>query len=113
MKNHEDEMKAVEQGSSQSENAVHSQAQEQVNETETETENERYTSGGKSLEDLTHQELVKTQLKVLLLHLAARSKHPSAELEGLLHEVIDELHAEVKAALDQRAQFRLVMGGGE
>ena len=60
-----------------------------------------------------YQAMVKTQLKVLLLHLASRSSSPSSDLEDLLHEVIDELHAEVKLAMDQRAQFRLVLGGAE
>ena len=60
-----------------------------------------------------HHEIVKTQLKVLLLHLAARSSSPSADLEDLLHEVIEEIHTEVKQALDQRSQFRLVLGGAE
>ncbi len=74
---------------------------------------ERAAARAEQLECLTHQELVKTQLKVLLLHLAARSKSPSAELESLLHEVIDELHEEVRQALEQRAQLRLVVGGAE
>ena len=60
-----------------------------------------------------HAALVKSHLKVLLLHLAARSDHPSEDLEELLHEVIHELHTEVKAALEQRAQLRLVVGGAE
>jgi hypothetical protein len=57
------------------------------------------------------RELVKRHLKVLLLHLAAKSEKPSVELQTLLHETIGELHAEVKAALRTRDHLRLVGTG--
>ena len=59
-------------------------------------------------EEVDHRELVRRHLKVLLLHLAARSKSPGSDLEDLLHEVIDELHAEVKNSLEARSKLRLV-----
>jgi hypothetical protein len=57
-----------------------------------------------------HKELVRRHLKVLLLHLAARSENPSFELESLLHDVINELHQEVKDALEAKTHLRLVTG---
>jgi hypothetical protein len=59
-----------------------------------------------------HKELVRRHLKVLLLHLAARSENPSFELEALLHDVINELHREVKDALEAKKHLRLVAGPG-
>lgn len=59
-------------------------------------------------EPVDHRDLVRRHLKVLLLHLAARSKSPGSDLEDLLHEVIDELHAEVKNSLEARSKLRLV-----
>jgi hypothetical protein len=55
-----------------------------------------------------HKELVRRHLKVLLLHLAAKSECPSQELEELLHDVINELHQEVKDALEAKTHLRLV-----
>jgi hypothetical protein len=55
-----------------------------------------------------HKELVRRHLKVLLLHLAAKSENPSHELEALLHDVINELHQEVKEALEAKTHLRLV-----
>ena len=60
--------------------------------------------------EIDHRDLVRRHLKVLLLHLAARSKNPGADLEDLLHEVIDELHTEVKNTLEARSKLRLVSG---
>ena len=57
-----------------------------------------------------HKELVRRHLKVLLLHLAAKSENPSQELEALLHDVINELHQEVKEALEAKTHLRLVVG---
>jgi hypothetical protein len=56
-----------------------------------------------------HHELVRRHLKVLLLHLAAKSDSPSQELEALLHDVINELHKEVKDALEAKKHLRLVV----
>jgi hypothetical protein len=56
-----------------------------------------------------HKDLVRRHLKVLLLHLAAKSDNPSQELEALLHDVINELHKEVKEALEAKTHLRLVM----
>lgn len=60
-----------------------------------------------------HKEMVRRHLKVLLLHLAAKSENPSHELETLLHDVIDELHREVKEALEAKSHLRLVTGESE
>lgn len=60
-----------------------------------------------------HKELVRRHLKVLLLHLAAKSENPSQELEALLHDVINELHQEVKEALEAKTHLRLVVGQSE
>lgn len=60
-----------------------------------------------------HKDLVRRHLKVLLLHLAAKSDNPSVELEALLHDVINELHREVKDALEAKTRLRLVMPQGE
>ena len=60
-----------------------------------------------------HKELVRRHLKVLLLHLAAKSDNPSVELEALLHDVINELHQEVKDALEAKTHLRLVIGQTE
>ena len=62
----------------------------------------------KTLSQDDHKDLVRRHLKVLLLHLAAKSDHPSRELEELLHDVINELHREVKDALEARSHLRLV-----
>ncbi len=56
-----------------------------------------------------HKDLVRRHLKVLLLHLAAKSENPSQELEALLHDVINELHGEVKAALEAKSHLRLIV----
>lgn len=55
-----------------------------------------------------HKDLVRRHLKVLLLHLAAKSDNPSQELEALLHDVINELHTEVKEALEAKSHLRLI-----
>jgi hypothetical protein len=60
-----------------------------------------------------HKDLVRRHLKVLLLHLAAKSDNPSVELEALLHDVINELHREVKEALEAKTHLRLVMPESE
>jgi hypothetical protein len=60
-----------------------------------------------------HKEMVRRHLKVLLLHLAAKSDNPSQELECLLHDVINELHKEVKEALEAKTHLRLVVGHPE
>lgn len=54
------------------------------------------------------QDLVRNHLKVLLLHLAARSENPGLELQALLREVIEELHAEVKSSLKAKCHLRVV-----
>ena len=54
------------------------------------------------------QDLVRNHLKVLLLHLAARSENPGLELQALLREVIEELHAEVKASLRTKSHLKVV-----
>ena len=71
------------------------------------------TADSKSTETATvsqddHKEMVRRHLKVLLLHLAARSENPSEDLENLLHDVINELHQEVKDALEAKTHLRLV-----
>ncbi len=63
---------------------------------------------GKNESKDDHKDLVRRHLKVLLLHLAARSDNPSRDLEYLLHDVIDELHKEVKDALEAKTRLRLV-----
>lgn len=60
-------------------------------------------------EQKEYKEMVRRHLKVLLLHLAARSEKPSEELEDLLQDVIQELHKEVKEALEARTRLRLVV----
>jgi hypothetical protein len=60
-----------------------------------------------------HKDLVRRHLKVLLLHLAAKSDNPSVELEALLHDVINELHREVKDALEAKNHLRLVLPENE
>lgn len=62
------------------------------------------------MQDQDHKEMVRRHLKVLLLHLAARSENPSSELESLLHDVINELHKEVKEALEAKTHLKLVVG---
>lgn len=52
--------------------------------------------------------LVRDHLKVLLLHLAAKSDNPGFELQLLLREVIEELHAEVKSSLKSKNHLRVV-----
>jgi len=69
----------------------------------TDTENQSEGSGG------DYQDMVRRHLKVLLLHLAAKSDNPSVELEALLHDVINELHKEVKDALEAKTHLRLVV----
>ena len=54
------------------------------------------------------RDLLRKNLKILLLDLAASSERPSVELQDILHEVINELHDEVKKALRSRAPLRLV-----
>jgi hypothetical protein len=54
---------------------------------------------------------VRSHLKVLLLHLAAKSDNPSYELQMLLREVLDELHQEVKDALSKKPNLRLIALG--
>ncbi len=54
------------------------------------------------------QDLVRNQLKVLLLHLAAKSDNPGIELQVLLREVIEELHSEVKSTLKKNRHLNLV-----
>jgi hypothetical protein len=66
------------------------------------------TDGAEGESEVDHRDLVRRHLKVLLLHLAARSKEPGRDLEDLLHEVIDELHTEVKNTLEARSKLRLV-----
>ena len=53
------------------------------------------------------QDLVRQQLKVLLLHLASYSESPGEDLKNLLEEVIEELYIEVKDAL-RRKHLRLI-----
>ncbi|MGK5085772.1 hypothetical protein WDW37_20985 [Bdellovibrionota bacterium FG-1] len=60
-------------------------------------------------DEINHKEMVRRHLKVLLLHLAARSEHPSRDLESLLQDVIEELHKEVKEALEAKKHLRLVV----
>jgi hypothetical protein len=60
------------------------------------------------MDQASGDQLIRTHLKALLLHLASRSPHPSLELEDILKEVIDELHQEVASALKNRAQLKLV-----
>jgi hypothetical protein len=54
------------------------------------------------------QDVVRSHLKTLLLHLAAKSENPGYELQILLREVIDELHAEVKEAIQKKPHLRLI-----
>lgn len=48
---------------------------------------------------------VRRQLKILLLYLAARSDHPSRDLQALLKDVIAELHSEVAAKLKPKLKL--------
>jgi hypothetical protein len=54
-------------------------------------------------------EAVKRHLKTLLLHLAAKSDTPGADLEEIVREVVDELRDEVKRSLAARKGLKLVM----
>jgi hypothetical protein len=54
------------------------------------------------------RDLLRKNLKVLLLDLASSSERPSVELQAILHEVINELHDEVKKALRTKNTLRLV-----
>lgn len=51
---------------------------------------------------------VRGKLKLLLFQLAAQSEHPSYELHHLLKEVLDELHEEVKKAIERKPKLQLV-----
>ncbi|MCM2323412.1 MAG: hypothetical protein NDJ90_09140 [Oligoflexia bacterium] len=51
---------------------------------------------------------IRSFLKVLLLHLAAKSETPSQDLQHLLREVLDELKEEVGSALRPRTHLKLV-----
>ena len=57
------------------------------------------------------KEVVRQHLKVLLLHLAAKSDNPSGDLQELLEDVIDELHSEVESRLERRPSLKLVQPG--
>jgi hypothetical protein len=57
------------------------------------------------------QDAVRSHLKVLLLHLAAKSENPSYDLQVLLREVLDELHLEVKEALSKKPHLQLIALG--
>jgi hypothetical protein len=53
--------------------------------------------------------LLRKNLKILLVYLAAKSETPSADLETLLQEVIGELHAEAKQVLEGKTRhLRLI-----
>lgn len=53
--------------------------------------------------------LLRRNLKILLVYLAAKSETPSADLETLLHEVIAELHTEAQEALEtKKCHLRLI-----
>lgn len=54
------------------------------------------------------QDVVRQHLKVLLLHLAAKSENPSGDLQVLLEEVIDELHSEVEGRIEKKPKLKLV-----
>jgi hypothetical protein len=58
-------------------------------------------------------ETIRKNLKMLLLHLAAKYENPGQELHGLLQEVIGELHDEVEKALQTRSRLRLVSGASK
>jgi hypothetical protein len=53
--------------------------------------------------------LLRSHLKVLLLHLAAKSENPGYDLQVMLREVLDELHLEVKEALTKKPQHLRLM----
>ncbi|MCM2277174.1 MAG: hypothetical protein NDJ89_03795 [Oligoflexia bacterium] len=53
-------------------------------------------------------EKIRSFLKILLLHLAARSDAPSRDLQLLLRQVLDELRDEVGSALRPRNHLKLV-----
>jgi hypothetical protein len=54
------------------------------------------------------EDLLKSNLKLLLLELAARSDHPSQELQSVVHEVIHELREDVRKAIQSKRRLRLV-----
>jgi hypothetical protein len=47
----------------------------------------------------SRHDLVRLQLKLLLLDLASKCEHPGRELHELVEQVVDELHGEVQRAL--------------
>ena len=52
---------------------------------------------------------IKLQLKALLLHLAAESNQPGADLQNLVCEVVEELYLETEQALRDRSHLRLLL----
>lgn len=53
-------------------------------------------------------DLIRRQLKILLLELAARSENPSTDLKELVEEVISELFDEVEEALRKKRHLKIV-----
>lgn len=47
-------------------------------------------------------------MKILLLHLAAKSDSPEADLQAILREVLEELQNEVQEALRAKPALKLV-----
>lgn len=47
-------------------------------------------------------------LKILLLHLAAKSEHPSKELQAIIQEVLVELKEEVARTLANKRHLRII-----
>ena len=65
------------------------------------------------MDESLNQSKIRDYLKVLLLHLAAKSESPAIDLQELLCEVIEELHDETKEALQKKSHLKLVCGAGE
>lgn len=58
-------------------------------------------------------ELIRRQLKVLLLYLAAKSESPDADLQRIIRDVLQELHQEVKECVMVKPRLKLVPGTAE
>lgn len=51
---------------------------------------------------------IRRELKTLLFLLAHESDQPGKELQELLYEVIDELHAQVSQVMKEKSKLKLV-----
>ncbi len=60
------------------------------------------------MEETETRDLLRKNLKILLLDLASRSDRPSLELQAILQDVINELHDDVKRALRAKVPLKLV-----